>query len=112
LDADGVGDNGVGQACQDKSLQTTHGVTVNGTTGDVTSSVFGNAVLMGDIDPSGGRDRITGQTGEFVSAVTNVKAVAGLAKVGLTLGPLILTMARSTAAEKLIIEELLAAGKT
>jgi hypothetical protein len=87
-------------------------VTVNGTTGDVTSGVFGNAVQMGDIDLSGGRDRIIGQTSEIVSTVTNVKALAGLAKVGLTLGPFVLAMAKSTPAEKLIIEELLAAGKT
>jgi RHS repeat-associated protein len=58
LDNGGVGDDGLGDACTDTSLQTTHGVIVGGTTGDVTAAVFGDAVLMGDIDPTGRRDQI------------------------------------------------------
>jgi RHS repeat-associated protein len=112
LDGGGVGDNGVGKPCRDKSLTTTHGVTVNGRTGAVTSGVFYNAVLMGDIDLSGRKDRIIGQTAEIVNNLTSVKAVATLAKVGVALGPLVFAMAKLRPAERLIVEELVAAGKT
>lgn len=112
LDGGGIGDDGQGNACQDKSLQTTHGVTVNGTTGEVTSGVYGNAVLMGDIDLSGRKDRITGQSAEIVSTLTNAKAILGIAKVGLTVGSLALAMAKLKPAEQAILEELIAAGKT
>jgi RHS repeat-associated protein len=112
LDGGRVGDDGQGNACQDKSLQTTSGVTVNGTTGAATFSAFGNAVNMGDIDPSGGRDRIYGQTADIVSNITNAKAMLGIAKVGLTVGSLALAMAKLKPAEQAILEELIAAGRT
>lgn len=54
----GVGDDGQGNFCNDKSLQTTSGVTVNGITGAVTPELFGDAVQRGDVDLTGRRDQI------------------------------------------------------
>jgi hypothetical protein len=68
LDGGGTGDDGQGPACEDKSLDTTHGVTVSGITGTVTPGVFGNAVLIGDIDLTGRKDFIIGYEAEDLMA--------------------------------------------
>lgn len=88
LDGGGKGDDGKGNFCNDKSLLTTHGVTVNGTTGDATYAAFGNAVLMGNIDLSGRKDQINSAPDELLNALPVAKAALVIGKVGLTLGPL------------------------
>jgi RHS repeat-associated protein len=88
LDSGAKGDDGQGKFCNDKSLLTTHGVTVNGTTGDATYSAFCNAVLMGNIDLSGRKDQIKSAPDELLNALPVAKAALVIGKVGLTLGPL------------------------
>jgi RHS repeat-associated protein len=95
LDGGGVGDDGKGNSCSDKSLLTTHGVTVNGTTGATTSGVFGNAVLMGDIDPSGRKDQIHDASEEILNAIPVAKTAIVMGKVGFTLGPLAVVIAKN-----------------
>jgi RHS repeat-associated protein len=89
LDGGGKGDDGKGNFCSDKSLLTTHGVTVNGTTDTVTSAVFGNAVLMGDIDPSGRRDRIHDASEDVLNALPFAKTALLVGKIGLPLAVVI-----------------------
>jgi RHS repeat-associated protein len=82
LDNGGVGDNGVGNACTNVSLLTTHGVTVNGSTGETTSWVFGNAEIMRDIDPTERKDRINGQTTDIaLNVLPFAKSGVGFAVV-------------------------------
>jgi len=73
LDGGGTGDDGKGKACSDPSLQTTHGVTVNGDTGETTARVFGNAVLMGHIDLSGRKDSIISRPDELMFVLSTAQ---------------------------------------